>query len=463
MLRRSITANDGCGDHECQTCKSSLKNCVARIEAAAPDDQVQLQEQRSELPARTKNSPRKIRIDHPARRPVRSDEDPFQAAIRSVLVPEAGRLLRFGWLRRGFGAGWVQAPMESISDSMDTPCKLGQFSRGMHSTEEQAWCQEIRFQLNAAITSLGRLLDTTGLSYDPYSSGFTGNGSRGVVAVAGQGFLSRQVLRRGLFRIAVYAISSRVHMQATRRTMYHGLVHRAGALFDESEFTGDENAIVDFKYSASPRITWWFDHHLSAFLTPQDHEHFLACQRDPVCGMRKFFDPDLHLLHQFPGAHRCDKIWIQHEPVADLIHWANIVDGALYESPEAAVEMAAPAMKLTLIIESTQDPEFIPKLIPLLTEMPLAEVLAQPFVASLLPPLLERHKEAIELIRSRSEECDGTIFFDITDARWKGSTSSSPTICIPRRRIRSDCRNRVSGPRCPSARIRGPRLIPRRW
>ena len=72
---------------------------------------------------------------------------------------------------------------------------------------------------------------------------------------------------------------------------YHGLVHRAGALFDESEFTGDENAIVDFKYSASPRITWWFDHHQSAFLTPEDHQHFLACQQDPVCGARKFFDP----------------------------------------------------------------------------------------------------------------------------------------------------------------------------
>ena len=78
--------------------------------------------------------------------------------------------------------------------------------------------------------------------------------------------------------------------------------------------------------------------------------------------------------------------------MAELIHWADIVDGALYESPQAAVEMAAPAMKLTLVIESTQDPEFIPKLIPLLTEMPLAEVLAQPFVADLLPPLLERHR-----------------------------------------------------------------------
>src|SRR3569833_1324924 len=67
---------------------------------------------------------------------------------------------------------------------------------------------------------------------------------------------------------------------------YLGLVHRAGALFDESEFTGDENAIVDFKYSASPKITWWFDHHLSAFLTPQAHAHFLACQREPSCSVR---------------------------------------------------------------------------------------------------------------------------------------------------------------------------------
>ena len=77
-------------------------------------------------------------------------------------------------------------------------------------------------------------------------------------------------------------------------------------------------------------------------------------------------------------------------------------------------------MKLTLIIESTQDPEFIPRLIPLLTEMPLAEVLSQPFVANLLPPLLERHQEAIELIRGRAEERNGTIFFDITDQPQEG-------------------------------------------
>jgi hypothetical protein len=212
---------------------------------------------------------------------------------------------------------------------------------------------------------------------------------------------------------------------------YHGLVHRAGALFDESEFSGDENAIVDFKYSSSSRITWWFDHHLSAFLTPDDHAHFLACQQDPVCSAHKFFDPTYTSCTSFLAHIASTHFGFSTEPVADLIRWADIVDGARYESPEAAVEMAAPAMKLTLIIESAQDPAFIPRLIPLLTEMPLAEVLSQSFVAPLLPPLLERHRAAVDLIRSRAEEKNGTIFFDITDHPLEGFNKFIPYYLHP--------------------------------
>ena len=212
---------------------------------------------------------------------------------------------------------------------------------------------------------------------------------------------------------------------------YHGLVHRAGALFDESDFTGDQNAIVDFKYSTSPKITWWFDHHLSAFLTPADHQHYLDCKKDPVCGKHRFLDATYTSCTSYLAHIASTQFGFDTKPVAELIHWANIVDGAKYESPEAAVEMAAPAMKLTLIIESTQDPLFIPHLIPLLTEMPLAEVLSQPFVANLLPPLLERHQEAIKLIRERSEERDGTIFFDITDHPLEGFNKFIPYYLHP--------------------------------
>jgi len=212
---------------------------------------------------------------------------------------------------------------------------------------------------------------------------------------------------------------------------YHGLVHRAGALFNESDFSGDENAIVDFKYSSSPKITWWFDHHLSAFLTPADHENFLACQRDPVCAGHKFFDPTYVSCASYLAYIASTRFGFDTKPVAELIHWANIVDGAQYESPEAAVEMAAPAMKLTLIIEATQDPDFIPRLIPLLTELPLARVLEQPFVANLLPPLLEQHERAIELIRKRSDYRDGVIFFDLSDHLLEGFNKFIPYFLYP--------------------------------
>ena len=212
---------------------------------------------------------------------------------------------------------------------------------------------------------------------------------------------------------------------------YHGLVHRAGALFNEADFTGDENAIVDFKYSASPKITWWFDHHLSAFLTPED-------QRDYRCGMadgryvdRRFYNPEYISCTSFLAHIAATKFGFDAAPVAELVKWADIVDGALYESPQAAVEMADAAMKLTLIIESTQDPEFIPRLIPLLTSMPLDDVLKETFVAELLPPLLERHQEAIELIRERSESKDGTILFDISDRPMEGYNKFIPYYLHP--------------------------------
>src|SRR5438270_12796222 len=57
----------------------------------------------------------------------------------------------------------------------------------------------------------------------------------------------------------------RIHPKAA--VSYAGLLHRPGnLLFEDDMFDGDENAIVDFKYSSSEKLTWWFDHHQSAFL-----------------------------------------------------------------------------------------------------------------------------------------------------------------------------------------------------
>ena len=62
---------------------------------------------------------------------------------------------------------------------------------------------------------------------------------------------------------------------------FTGLAHKADQLFEPGYFDGDVNAIVDFKYSTDPRLTWWFDHHQSAFLTPEDAEHFKQRHQRP--------------------------------------------------------------------------------------------------------------------------------------------------------------------------------------
>ena len=93
------------------------------------------------------------------------------------------------------------------------------------------------------------------------------------------------------------ALFSRFYRERIRNDVqfvYSGLLHRAGALFDENNFDGDENAIVDFKYSSSPKITWWFDHHESAFLSPADAAHFEQDQSN-----RKFYDPDFKSCTSF--------------------------------------------------------------------------------------------------------------------------------------------------------------------
>jgi hypothetical protein len=212
---------------------------------------------------------------------------------------------------------------------------------------------------------------------------------------------------------------------------YHGLVHRAGGLFNEQDFIDGENAIVDFKYSASPKVTWWFDHHQSAFLTPDDQKHFEAGQADGSQRMRKFFNPHyVSCTSLIADIGRID-FGFDVVPMMELIKWADIVDGARYESAKAAVEMEEPAMKLTMVIESASDNKLVPRLIPLLTEMSLKHVLDQGFVQELVAPLMERHWAALELIRSRAEVDRGVITFDISDHLTEGYNKFIPYYLHP--------------------------------
>jgi hypothetical protein len=230
----------------------------------------------------------------------------------------------------------------------------------------------------------------------------------------------------GASSAALFARFYRERIAGDADFVFSGLLHRAGALFDEAEFDGDENAIVDFKYSSSPKIAWWFDHHQSAFLSPADAAHFEQEQSN-----RKFYDPAFKSCTSFIAMIAQQRFGFDPTPLADLIHWTDVIDGALYSDAKTAVEMQAPAMKLTMVIESAPDQRFVPNLIPLLAVKPLEQILEAPFVAPLLAPLLKRHEVSIDILQQRSECKDGTIFFDITDYDLEGYNKFVPYYLHP--------------------------------
>jgi len=230
----------------------------------------------------------------------------------------------------------------------------------------------------------------------------------------------------GASSAALFARFYRERIAGDADFVFSGLLHRAGALFDEAEFDGDENAIVDFKYSSSPKITWWFDHHESAFLSPADAAHFEQEQSN-----RKFYDPAFKSCTSFIAMIAQQRFGFDPGPLADLIHWTDVIDGALYSDAKTAVEMQAPAMKLTMVIESAPDQRFVPNLIPWLAVKPLQQILEAPFVAPLLGPLLKRHEVSIDILKQRSECKDGTIFFDITDYDLEGYNKFVPYYLHP--------------------------------
>jgi len=207
---------------------------------------------------------------------------------------------------------------------------------------------------------------------------------------------------------------------------FTGLVHRAGALFDEAQFDGDENAIVDFKYSPSEKLTWWFDHHQSAFLTPADEAHFNQDHSG-----KKFLDASSKSCTEFIARVAQTRFDFNAEPLKDLIHWAHIIDGALYESPAQCVELKEPALQLMQVIEADPDDAFIERIIRELTTQSLDEVATSAEVQRRFKPILDQHLETLAAVRRKAVAANGVVQFDLVDEGYEGFNKFIPYYLHP--------------------------------
>jgi hypothetical protein len=188
---------------------------------------------------------------------------------------------------------------------------------------------------------------------------------------------------------------------------------------DARVLTGDDNAILDFRFSDSPRLDWYFDHHVSAFVTPEDRARYdRAVSEGDASGQRRMFhDGAYSSATKLIADIGKERFGLDVGPMSELVRWADMIDSAAFPSATMAVERKEPELRLMTVVEHLGDDAFLSKMVPRLIEQPLAEVARSSDVALAYEPLGRAHEAFVELVAQSSEQvvrADSVVLVDLS-------------------------------------------------
>lgn len=180
----------------------------------------------------------------------------------------------------------------------------------------------------------------------------------------------------------------------------------------EGWLVGAENAILDFRYTPSDKVTWFFDHHRTGFASEEERAAALSREAGHV-----------HHDGAYPSCARLisdvarERYGIDLSEATDLLAWADRIDTASFASAEEAVRREAPALKLATLIEHKGDTRFYGELAPRLLDRPLEELVADPEIAQRLEPLRREQDLLYARVRHLARLRGRCVTVDLTDVR----------------------------------------------
>jgi hypothetical protein len=187
-----------------------------------------------------------------------------------------------------------------------------------------------------------------------------------------------------------------------------GMIHRDGNPFEGVPLDADDHACVDFRFSPDPRMTWWFDHHPTAFQPPALREVY-----DQRHSPTWFFDP---------GAPSCAGLirralaqgwtWTPPPHLADAVAWADKIDAAKFASAEEAVSLDNPAQRLAAWLAHGRSKLDTARYVNWLAHSSLAEVAERPEIAPQLAQVQAERGTEIAALRRLAKWHDDVIVFD---------------------------------------------------
>jgi hypothetical protein len=200
----------------------------------------------------------------------------------------------------------------------------------------------------------------------------------------------------------------------THSFRYHGAGYGPGQNgVDEKLLVGDTNAILDFRFSPSSKLTWYFDHHQSAFVTKEDRAAFdVEAEKRPH---HFFHDAAYSSCTKLIADLAASEFSLDFSPHQELIAWADMIDAARFPNAEMAVARTEPVLQLMTVVEHKGDDAFLQAMVPRLLKESITQIASSADIQSAYAPLRAQHEAFVALVQTHAKENGGVVVVDLSD------------------------------------------------
>ena len=177
----------------------------------------------------------------------------------------------------------------------------------------------------------------------------------------------------------------------------------------EADLDGEDNAILDYRYTRSDRLTYYFDHHATAFRTDADREAFFAGA--PAMG---FFEAEGSSCTKLIARVAEERFGVTIAREDDLVEWADRIDSARFDDVAEIVMSPPPALQLASYVERFGSNDVLPSLVARLRTGTIADALADDEIAARVKRLAKEKRAGLDVQREVARELGEIVTCDLT-------------------------------------------------
>jgi hypothetical protein len=172
-------------------------------------------------------------------------------------------------------------------------------------------------------------------------------------------------------------------------------------------------AILDYRYSARSELSYYFDHHRTAFANSEERADFERRQKaEPE---RYAYDEAVSSCTKLLAEHLIKWEGLELGDLAELIAWADTVDAARFQDAHSASDYNNPVLRLVSVVEQYGDAAFFRRAAPLLESSSLLDFCRSDLIEERYGSIYPHQRRYFDLVKTRGVLGARVAYVDLSE------------------------------------------------